>query len=116
NDLGHVDPNITIAGPFELPSDVVDVIAPDGERFAASHLLGVQIMSARTGAALSLVSDAPHAQGLFRVGEVFYAASPRQLYVVDAATTRVLKTIDVGHAVSDVAVGASGQRVLASMP
>lgn len=116
NELGHVDPDLTIAGPFELPGNVADVIALDGERFAASHLLGVQVMSARTGATLSLVSDAPHAQGLFRVGDVFYAASPRQLYVVDVASTRVLKAIEVGYSVSDVAVGASGQRVLASMP
>jgi hypothetical protein len=50
NDLGHVDPTITIAGPFDLPSDVVDVLALDGERLAASHLRGVQVMSARTGA------------------------------------------------------------------
>src|SRR5690606_15152995 len=32
------------------------------------------------------------------------------------ASTRVLKAIDTGHTVSDVAVGASGQRVLAAMP
>jgi DNA-binding beta-propeller fold protein YncE len=36
--------------------------------------------------------------------------------VIDAATTRVLKTIEVGSGVGDLAVGANGRRVLASLP
>src|SRR5690606_16110163 len=37
-------------------------------------------------------------------------------YVIDAATTKVLKRIAIGSAIGDLDVGASGQRVLASIP
>jgi DNA-binding beta-propeller fold protein YncE len=36
--------------------------------------------------------------------------------VIDAASTRLLKTIEMGESVAEMAVGASGRRVLASMP
>jgi len=116
NDVGHLPFQPTIAGPFELPSSVVDVLALDAERYAVSFLLGVQITNARTGNVLQLVSDAPLAQRLYRVGDTFYATAPRRIYVVDAKTTRVLKTIEIGSSVGDLAIGGAGRRVLASVP
>ncbi|MBW2458235.1 MAG: hypothetical protein JRI68_27265 [Deltaproteobacteria bacterium] len=116
NDVGHIDTTPTIAGPFDLPRGVVDVMPLDADRFAASYLMGVQITSTRTGATLSLVSEAPQAQQLHRVGEVVYATAPRRIYVMDVATTRVLKTIEIGSPVGDLAVGASGRRVIVSIP
>jgi DNA-binding beta-propeller fold protein YncE len=116
NDLGHVPANPTLAGPFELPSDVVDVLPLDADRYAVSYLRGVQITNSRTGGVLSLVSDAPQTQKLYRVGDSVYATSPKRIYVIDAASTRVLKTIEIGSPVSDLAVGASGRRVVASVP
>jgi DNA-binding beta-propeller fold protein YncE len=116
NDVGHIAELPTLAGPFELPRDVVDVLPLDGDRFAASHLLGVQINDARTGKVLSLVSDAPQAQRLFRVGEAVYATAPQHIFVIDPKTTRVLKSIRTGSKVSSIATGASGRRALASIP
>jgi len=116
NDVGHIEEKPTIAGPFDLPRGVVDALPLDADRFAASYLNGVQITSTRTGSTLSLVSDAPQAQQLHRVGDVVYATAPRRIYVIDVATTRVLKTIEIGLPVGDLAVGASGRRVLASIP
>ena len=116
NDVGHISPKPLIAGPFSLPSDLVDVLPLDSERFAVSCLKGVEIYGARTGEELSLVTDAPQAQNLYRVGTTFYATSPQRIYVIDIETTRVLKTIEIGSAVHDIAVGAMGQRALASIP
>ncbi|MSP25618.1 MAG: hypothetical protein EXR75_10715 [Myxococcales bacterium] len=116
NDVGHLPVSLTVAGPFALPADVSDVIALDGERYAASHLLGVQFTSARTGESLSLVNDAPQVQRLFRVGSVVYASAPERIYVIDAATMSVLKSIEVGKPVTDFAIGTGGERVLAALP
>jgi hypothetical protein len=116
NDTGHVDSGFTISGPFDLPADVVDVLPLDNRRFAVSHIAGVRIVNAQTGGEISLVSDAPQAQKLYRVGDVVYATSPRRIYVIGANSTRVLKTIELGSGVGDLAVGASGRRVLASIP
>jgi hypothetical protein len=116
NDVGHVSSARRIAGPFELPPDVSDVLPLDDNRFAVAYLRGVQITNARTGAVMSLVSDAPQAQHLYRVGETVYTTSPQRIYVMDAAQTRVLKTIELGSSVGNVAVGASGRRVFASIP
>ncbi len=116
NDVGHISTPLSVAGPFELADDVVDVLAIDAERYAFSHLGGVQISSTRNGAALSLVSDAPQAQKLVAVGDTIYATAPKRIYVIDKATTRVLKTIEVGSSIDELAIGAGGQRVLASLP
>jgi DNA-binding beta-propeller fold protein YncE len=118
NDVGHVAPNgeATIGGPFALPRDVSDALPLDGERFAVALLTGLQIHNARTGGVLGLVTDAPQARRLHRVGPVVYATAPQRIFVVDAATTRLLKTVEMGAAVGDVVVGASGRRVLASLP
>jgi hypothetical protein len=116
NDVGHLGKPATLAGPFELPSDTVDVLPLDGERYAVSNLQGVRVANARTGGLLTMVSEAPHAQQLHRVGDAVYATSPRRIYVLDAAETRLLKTIELGTAADDLTVGASGQRVLASLP
>ncbi|MBW2524097.1 MAG: hypothetical protein JRI23_07975 [Deltaproteobacteria bacterium] len=116
NDVGHIHTEPVFSGPFSLPQDVVDVLPIDGERFAASSLKGVVIYSARTGEVISSVSDAPQAQRLVRVGSVFYATSPKRIYVIDADTTRVLKTIEVGSTVHDVAIGARGRQALVSVP
>jgi DNA-binding beta-propeller fold protein YncE len=115
NDVGHVDDAARIAGPFELPSEMVDVLPLDGARFAVSQILGVQVSDAQSGAVLSTVSDAPQAQLLRRVGEVIYASAPNRIYVIDAASMRVLKTIEVGSLPTQMAIGASGRRVLVSM-
>ena len=118
NDVGHVaaahEP--IVGGPFPLPRDVSDALPLDRERFAAALLTGIGIYNARTGTARSLVTDAPQARGLYRVGSVVYATAPQRIYVVDPVTTRLLKTIETGHPVGEVVVGASGRRVLASLP
>jgi DNA-binding beta-propeller fold protein YncE len=118
NDVGHVaasgDP--TVGGPFALPKDVSDALPLDGERFAVSLLTGIQVHNARTGEPRSLVTDAPQSRRLYRVGSVLYATAPQRIYVVDASTTRLLKTIETASPVGEVTVGASGRRALASLP
>lgn len=116
SDVGHLPDQVALAGPFSLPPDFVDLVLLDADRFAVSSLKGVGIYSARTGEVLSLVSDAPQARGLFRVGSVLYVTSPRRIYVVDVESTRVLKSIEIGSAVHSIAVGATGRRALASIP
>ena len=118
NNVGHVAASAepTVGGPFPLPKDVSDAIPLDGERFAISLLTGLQLHNARTGGALALVTDAPQSRRLYRVGPVVYATAPQRIFVIDAATTRLLKTIELGAQVGELAVGASGRRVLASLP
>lgn len=116
NDVAHLANTPRIVGPFELPPDVMDVLPLDEERFAVSYLRGVQITSTHDGAVLSLVSDAPQAQRLHRVGEVVYATAPHRVYVIDAGSTRVLKSIELGGAVGELSVGASNRRVIVSLP
>ncbi|WP_437875874.1 YncE family protein [Sorangium sp. So ce513] len=116
NDVGHVVDAPSITGPFPLPKDAFDALPLDGDRFAVALFSGLEVRSSRTGEPLSLVSEAPNVRRLYRVGEVVYATSPSRIYVIDAATTRLLKTIELGEAVGDVVVGASGRRALASLP
>ncbi|WP_438016215.1 hypothetical protein WMF18_36030 [Sorangium sp. So ce315] len=116
NDVGHLVDAPSIAGPFPLPKDTFDALPLDGDRFAVALFSGLEVRNARTGEPLSLVSEAPNVRRLYRVGEVVYATSPSRIYVIDAATTRLLKTIELGEAVGDVVVGASGRRALASLP
>lgn len=116
NDVAHVSPDPRLAGPFSLPKDVSDALPLDSDRFAVALLTGTQIHHARTGAVLSLVSDAPQSMSLYRVGEVVYATSPQRIYVIDAASTRLIKIIELGATVGEVTLGASGRRALASLP
>ncbi|MBK8252546.1 MAG: hypothetical protein IPK82_07750 [Polyangiaceae bacterium] len=117
NDVKHVGAKgPTISGPFSLPKDVTDALPLDDERFAVALLTGTRIQSARTGEVQSVLNDTPQSRRLHRVGDTVYATSPQRIYVIDVATTRLLKTIEMGEGVSDIAVGASGRRVLASMP
>lgn len=116
NDVRHVSTEPYLSGPFSLPKDVSDVLPLDGERFAVALLTGTRIHSARTGEVLGHLNDTPQSRRLYRVGDTFYATSPQRIYVVDAATTRLLKTIELGETVTELAVGASGRRVIASMP
>lgn len=106
----------TIGGPFALPKDVSDALPLDGDRFAVSLLTGIQVHNARTGGVLSLVTDAPQARHLYRIGSVVYATAPQRIHVVDATTLRLLKTIETGSPVGEITVGASGHRALASLP
>lgn len=116
NDVGHVAADPSVAGPFNLPKDVTDALPLDGERFAVALLTGTRVQSARTGEVQGLLSDTPQSRRLHRVGDAVYVTAPQRLYVIDAATTHLLKTIEMGDAVTEIAVGASGRRVLASMP
>ncbi|WP_433930302.1 YncE family protein [Sorangium cellulosum] len=116
NNVGHLVDAPSIAGPFTLPKDTADALPLDRDRFAVALSSGLEVRSSRTGEALSLVTEAPHVRRLYRVGDVVYATSPSRIYVIDAATTRLLKTIELGEAVGDVVVGASGRRALASLP
>lgn len=116
NNVAHVSGDPHVAGPFSLPKDVSDALPLDAERFAVALLTGTQIMSSRTGEVLSLVSDAPQSRRLYRVNDVVYATSPQRIYVIDAATTRLIKTIELGSLVGEVALGASGRRALVSLP
>ena len=116
NDVRHVIAEPTVSGPFALPKDVSDALPLDGERFAVALLSGTRVQSTRTGEVLSLLSDTPISRRLFRVGDAIYATAPQRIYVIDADTTHVLKTIEMGEPVTEIAVGGSGRRVLASMP
>lgn len=116
NNVGHIAFKPTVAGPFELPPRAVDVLPLDSERYATSHLLGVQISNARSGNTLQLVTDAPLAQKLYRINNTFYATAPRRIFVIDAKTTRVLKSIELGSSVGSVALGGGGRRALVSLP
>lgn len=116
NDVGHVSAEPYVSGPFTLPRDVTDALPLDGERFAVALLTGTRIQSARTGEVLSHLNDTPQSRRFYRVGDVVYATAPQRIYVIDAATTRLLKTIEMGETVTDIAVGASGRRAVASMP
>jgi hypothetical protein len=109
-------PEPVIAGPFALPRDVSDALPLDRERFAVALLTGLEVHNARTGGVLSLVTDAPQARRLYRVGSVIYATAPQRIFVVDADTTRLLKTVETGATVGAITVGASGRRALASLP
>jgi DNA-binding beta-propeller fold protein YncE len=115
-DAGSLPEAPSIAGPFALPEDFVDVLPVDSSRYLVSFLGGVQVTSAKSGEVLTVVSDAPQAQRLFRVGDAVYASAPQRIYVIDAATAAVRKTIEVGKPVADLAIGAGGARVLVSMP
>jgi DNA-binding beta-propeller fold protein YncE len=116
NDVTHVAADARISGPFTLPKDVSDALPLDADRFAVALLTGTQIQDARTGEVLSLVSDAPQTRRLYRVGDVVYATAPQRIYVIDAATTRLLKTIELGAIVGEMTLGASGRRALVSLP
>lgn len=116
NDVGHVSTEPSLVGPFSLPKDASDALPLDDERFAVALLTGMQVRSTRTGEALSLVSEAPQTRRLYRVGDVIYAAAPSRIYVIDVATTRLLKTIELGSMVGELVVGGSGRRVLVSLP
>jgi DNA-binding beta-propeller fold protein YncE len=118
NDVGHVasQHEPTVGGPYGLPKDVSDALPLDGERFAVALLAGISVRNTRTGGELSLVTDAPQSRGLYHVGPVLYATAPQRIYVVDNATTRLLKTIETGAPAFEITVGASGRRALASLP
>jgi len=116
NDVGHLGEQPFVAGPFALPKDVSDALPLDSDRFAIALLTGMQVHDVRTGAVMTLVSDAPQLRSLYRVGEHLYATSPQRLYVIDAATTALEKTIDLGAMVGQVSVGANGRRALVSLP
>src|SRR5262249_28235919 len=97
NDVRHVaaaaEP--TVSGPFALPKDVSDAPPLDGERFAVALLTGIETHNPRPGGVLGLVSEAPQSRRLFRLGKVVYATAPTRVHVVDADTTRLLKTIEL---------------------
>jgi len=116
NDVGHLSAKPLVSGPFTLPKDVSDALPLDEGRFALALLNGMQVHDARTGALITLVSDAPQLRGLYRVGDHLYATSPQRIYVIDAETTSLQKTIDLGANVGQVSVGANGRRALVSLP
>jgi DNA-binding beta-propeller fold protein YncE len=116
NDVGHLPDAPVVSGPFALPKDVSDVLPLDRERFMVAALAGLEIRDARTGEVQSLVSEVPQAKRLTRVGDVVYATGPTRVSVVDAQTSRLRKAIELGSPVASLAVGASGRRVLASLP
>ena len=115
-DARHLGAEPTVGGPFSLPKDVSDALPIDSQRFAIALTTGTEIRSTRTGEVQSLVSEAAQTRRLFRVGNAIYASSSQRIHVIDAETTRVLKTIETGSAVGAIAVGGSGQRALASLP
>ncbi len=114
--VGHVGARPGIAGPFALPPDVSDAILLDDDRFAIGLLAGMEIRSTRTGQSLGLVSEAGHTRRLVRAGDVVYAVGTQHITVVDAPSTRILKSLELGAIISDVTVGASDRRALVSLP
>jgi DNA-binding beta-propeller fold protein YncE len=116
NDVGHVSADPVVSGPFSMPKDVSDALPIDAERFAVALLGGTRIQSARTGEVQTILNDTPQSRRLYRVGDAVYVTAPQRIYVVDAGNLRLLKTIEMGETVTEIAVGGSGRRVLASMP
>ena len=116
NHAGQLAAAPTVSGPFDAPKKMLDALPLDEDRYAVSSMKGVHIISARSGVPVTLVTDAPQAQHMLRVGDVLYAAAPRRIYVLGIKNTRVLKTIETGSPVSSLQVAASGQRVLAAVP
>ena len=116
NNVAHLGEQPLVTGPLTLPKDVSDALPLDEDRFALALLTGMQVHDARTGALITLVSDAPQLRSLYRVGEHLYATSPQRLYVIDVASTGLLKTIDLGANVGQVTFGANGRRALVSLP
>jgi hypothetical protein len=125
NDVSHVGGpapgsrdkrELTVRGPFALGRDVSDVLPLDAGRFAVAVLAGTEIRSTKTGELVTLVSEAPQSKRLFRVGDVVYIASPERIHVLDVATTKVLKSLEIGSSVGSLTVAASGRRALLSLP
>ncbi len=120
NDVGHVAaphaPSGGGANPYRRA-----LLAPEGRARRAPArrrpLRGRAVSpawrcrSARTGEVLSLVTEAPHvAPAATAWARSSTRPRPQRIYVIDAATTRLLKTIEVGAAVGQVIqVGASGR-------
>lgn len=115
-DVAHVPQRPGIAGPFVLPPDVADAVLLDDDRFAIGLLSGTEVRSTRTGQSLGLVSEAAQTRKLVRAGDAVYAVGPQHIAVLDIASTRVMKTLELGGIVSDVTVGANGRRALVSLP
>lgn len=113
---GREKRGLVVRGPFALGRDVSDVLPLDAGRFAVAVLAGTEIRSTKTGELVSLVSDAPQSKKLFRVGEVVYIASPERIHVLDVATTKVLKSLEIGSSAGSLTVAASGRRALLSLP
>lgn len=114
--VGHLSDGKELTGPFTLPRDASDALLLDGERFAVARLVGTEVRNARSGEVLARVSEAPQSQRLFRVADAVYATSPQRIYVIDADTTRVLKTIETGSPVAQLSIGGARQRALVSLP
>jgi DNA-binding beta-propeller fold protein YncE len=116
NDVQRLRAEPVLSRPFTLPKDASDALLLDNERFAVSTLAGAELRNARTGEVLTLASEAPQLRALHRVGDAVYAVAPQRIFVIDAATTRLIKTIELGATVGDVRVGAAGRRALVSLP
>jgi len=112
----HLGDKPQVSGPFPLPPDASDGVVLDEDRFAVGLLSGVQVRSTRTGQILGLLSEATQARRLVRVGDVIYAVGPQQIRVIDAQSTKLLKTLEMGAIVGDITLGANGRRALVSLP
>lgn len=112
----HLGAKPQVSGPFPLPPDASDGVVLDEDRFAVGLLSGVQVRSTRTGQVLGLVSEATQARRLVRVGDVIYAVGPQQIRVIDVASTKLLKTLEMGAIVGEITLGATGRRALVSLP
>jgi hypothetical protein len=112
----HLADKPQVSGPFALPLDASDGVVLDEDRFAVGLLSGVQVRSMRTGQVLGLLSEAIQARKLVRVGDVIYAVGPQQIRVIDAQSTKLLKTLEMGAIVGDVTLGANGRRAMVSLP
>jgi hypothetical protein len=112
----HIAARPGIAGPFGLPPDTSDALLIDDDRFAVALLSGVEARSTRTGQALGLVSQAPQTRRLVRVQDVVYAVGPQHIAVLDGATLRLQKTIELGGIIGQVEVGVGGRRAFVSLP
>jgi hypothetical protein len=115
-DASHVSPRPGVAGPFALPPDVGDAVLLDDARFAIGLFAGTEVRSARTGQSLGLVTQAAHTQKLLRTEKSLYAVGPQHVAVIDLATLRHEKTLELGGITGEVSFGSSGRQVFVSLP
>jgi hypothetical protein len=100
-DVAHLSSEPVVSGPWTLPKDVSDALPLDRERFAVALLAGTQI-SQRPHRRCWIISEAPQSRRLYRVGDVVYSTAPQHCLNLDAATTRLLKTIELGTQVGSL--------------
>jgi YVTN family beta-propeller protein len=106
----------TVSGAVTATADLADpadvAVSPDGKKVYATNFFenSVSVLDAVTGAVTGTVGgfDLPFAVAVSTLGDRYYVADlNRGVAVVDSATNKVIKTIDVGTPAGEPTAGAS---------